>query len=210
MAPSVSSASTAGPEILVTRPIFSGINSSSQSFRSQLSASGLGNSHLAVGPRWPWLPKAKYWTAKCQGLIAKILLLGCCSAHNLNYLFGDLCLAHSVHGQCQRVDHVAGIVCRRVHRSHPSSMFRSYRFLQTAINLNSNIFWQKRSKQLLWRLLVDVIDRCCGKFSGCCIDLVRICRTNTNSGLFGRFQGAIPFFFCHRFRLPHFGRTYLL
>src|SRR5438552_1835771 len=177
MAPSVNSTSTAGPEIFVTRPIFSGINSSSQCFGSQLSALSIGVWRLEFGPSSVLDAQG---TSSRQMSIVKCCLLRCCSTHNFNNLLGDLCLAHPVHGQGEGVDHVASVVCRRVHGSHPSSVFRSCRFLQTAIDLNGYIFWQKRLEQLLWRLLVDVIDRSCGKFGCRDIDVACVCGTNTN------------------------------
>src|SRR6266568_4408597 len=87
-------------------------------------------------------------------------LLCCRSAHNLNNLFSDLRLTHTVHSERQRINHVCGIVCGRIHGSHASGVLGGNRFEQPMKDLNAHVLRQERVEQLFRGLLVDVVHLC--------------------------------------------------
>src|SRR5947208_15325152 len=143
-------------------------------------------------------------------------LLCCRSAHNLNNLFSDLRLAHAVHSERQRINHVCGIVCGRIHGSHASGVLGGNRFEQRMKDLNAHVLRQERVEQLFRGLLVDVVHLCgceSGSFSvyGPSVD-----RTDTNAGPLRRLERAVTLLRGHLFRLRHanfahtFDRKYLL
>src|SRR5215472_9449646 len=113
--------------------------------------------------------------SKRSRLAAQSLMLtalkGCCSAHNFDNFFRDLRLARAVHRERQRLDHVTGIVSRRLHRGHARGMLGRNRFQQRVKNLTADVLRQQRSEQLLRWLLVDVIDSGRSELGSMVIDL---------------------------------------
>src|SRR5208283_3016060 len=79
------------------------------------------------------------------------------AADDLNNFLGDGRLADPVEGQRERVDHVVGIVGRRIHGSHTGGVLRSYRLQERLIDLAGDIARQQIVQQFLRRLLVNVI-----------------------------------------------------
>ncbi len=81
------------------------------------------------------------------------------STHDFDNFFRDLCLAHAVHRQGQRVNHVGRIVRSGFHGSHAGCVLGGYGLKQRMKNLNTYILGQERVEQLTWGLLVNIVHR---------------------------------------------------
>src|SRR5207302_802730 len=79
------------------------------------------------------------------------------TAHYFNNLLGDGRLAHFVHVQGERLDHLARIFCRRLHSGHARCVLRCRRLQHSALHLRLHVTRQKPIEQLFFRLLVDVV-----------------------------------------------------
>ena len=82
----------------------------------------------------------------------------CRSRNNLDDLLGDGGLAHAVHVQRERVDHVGGVVGCRIHRRHAGRVFGGDRLGHGVEEHGKNVLRQQAGEKLLGGLLVDVVD----------------------------------------------------
>src|ERR1700691_1493684 len=136
-----------------------------------------------------------------SSLSPQFFLLGCrCSTYYFYNFFCDLGLARPVHDQRQRLDHIAGIAGGCIHRGHASGVLGGHRLQERMKNLDRDVLRQNSLKQLLGRLLVDIVDRRTSKGRSGFIDRVSIGGPHPDSRRLRCFEPLFTFFYRRLFR----------